>query len=68
MKLQIIATGSTKWQRFIRQWGVSFLVGEDALFDTFGDPGVLLKNMRKLLLLFVQQFVLPDKKENSFAG
>jgi len=47
MKLQIIATGSTKWQRFIRQWGVSFLVGEDALFDTFGDPGVLLKNMRK---------------------
>jgi 7,8-dihydropterin-6-yl-methyl-4-(beta-D-ribofuranosyl)aminobenzene 5'-phosphate synthase len=47
MKIKIIATGSSKWQRFIRRWGVSFLVGEDVLFDTFGDPSVLLRNMRK---------------------
>jgi len=47
MKIKILATGSTKWERFIRKWGVSFLIGEDVLFDTFGDPGVLLNNMRK---------------------
>ena len=48
MKIKIIATGSSKWERFIRRWGVSFLIGEDVLFDTFGDPRVFLKNMRKL--------------------
>jgi len=47
MKIKILATGSTNWERFIRRWGVSFLIGEDVLFDTFGDPGVLLNNMRK---------------------
>ena len=47
MKLTLIAEGSTKWQRFIKRWGVSFLIGEDVLFDTFGDSGVLLNNMRK---------------------
>jgi len=47
MNIKIIAEGSTKWQRFIRRWGISFLIGEDVLFDTFGDPGVLLRNMRK---------------------
>ncbi len=47
MKIKIIATGSSKWERFIHRWGVSFLIGEDVLFDTFGDPCVLLNNMRK---------------------
>jgi 7,8-dihydropterin-6-yl-methyl-4-(beta-D-ribofuranosyl)aminobenzene 5'-phosphate synthase len=47
MKVKIIAIGSSKWDRFIRRWGVSFLIGDDILFDTFGDPGVLLNNMRK---------------------
>jgi len=47
MKIKIIAIGSSKWERFIRRWGVSFLIGEDVLFDTFGDPGVLLNNLRK---------------------
>ncbi len=47
MQIKVIAVGSTKWERFIRRWGVSFLIGEDVLFDTFGDPSVLLKNMRK---------------------
>jgi 7,8-dihydropterin-6-yl-methyl-4-(beta-D-ribofuranosyl)aminobenzene 5'-phosphate synthase len=47
MKIKILAAGSSKWERFIRRWGVSFLIGEDVLFDTFGDPGVLLKNMLK---------------------
>jgi len=48
MKIKILATGSSKWERLIRRWGVSFLIGEDVLFDTFGDPGVLLNNMRRL--------------------
>jgi 7,8-dihydropterin-6-yl-methyl-4-(beta-D-ribofuranosyl)aminobenzene 5'-phosphate synthase len=47
MQVRVIAVGSTKWERFIRRWGVSFLIGEDVLFDTFGDPGMLLRNMRK---------------------
>jgi len=47
MQIRVIAVGSTRWQRFIRRWGVSLLIGEDVLFDTFGDPGVLLSNMRK---------------------
>lgn len=47
MKIRILATGSSKWERFIRRWGVSFLIGDDVLFDTFGDPGVLLRNMQK---------------------
>jgi len=47
MKIKIIAIGSSKWERFIRRWGVSFLIGEGLLFDAFGDPGVLVNNMRK---------------------
>ena len=48
MQIKVIAAGSTKWERFIRRWGLSFLIGEDVLFDTFGDPGVFLNNMQKL--------------------
>jgi 7,8-dihydropterin-6-yl-methyl-4-(beta-D-ribofuranosyl)aminobenzene 5'-phosphate synthase len=47
MGIKIVAVGSTRWQRFIHRWGLSFLIGDDVLFDTFGDPGVLLNNMRK---------------------
>lgn len=47
MKIKILATGSSKWERFIRRWGVSFLIDEDVLFDTFGDLKVLLNNIRK---------------------
>jgi 7,8-dihydropterin-6-yl-methyl-4-(beta-D-ribofuranosyl)aminobenzene 5'-phosphate synthase len=47
MQIEVIAAGSTKWERLIRRWGISFLINEDVLFDTFGDPGVLLSNMRK---------------------
>jgi 7,8-dihydropterin-6-yl-methyl-4-(beta-D-ribofuranosyl)aminobenzene 5'-phosphate synthase len=47
MQIQVIASGSKKWERFFRRWGVSLLIGEDVLFDTFGDSGVLLNNIRK---------------------
>jgi hypothetical protein len=29
MEIKLIAEGSTKWERFIRHWGLSFLIGED---------------------------------------
>lgn len=47
MRIKLIAEGSSKWNRFIRRWGISFLVGEDILFDTFGDAKVFLANIRK---------------------
>ncbi|MDD5439805.1 MAG: MBL fold metallo-hydrolase [Candidatus Omnitrophica bacterium] len=47
MAIKVIATGSSAWERFLRRWGVSFLIGDDVLFDAFGDPAVLLGNMRK---------------------
>jgi 7,8-dihydropterin-6-yl-methyl-4-(beta-D-ribofuranosyl)aminobenzene 5'-phosphate synthase len=47
MKLKILAEGSTKWQRFVKHWGLSILIGEDILFDTFGKPGYVLKQLKK---------------------
>ncbi len=47
MKIKIIAVGSTSQERAAGHWGVSFLVGQDVLFDTFGLPTVLEKNMKK---------------------
>ncbi len=47
MKIKLIANGSSKWERLIHRWGVSFLIGEDVVFDTFGDPGVLLNNIHR---------------------
>ncbi|MEW6009636.1 MAG: MBL fold metallo-hydrolase [Candidatus Omnitrophota bacterium] len=48
MQIKIIAVGSSKWDRFIRRWGISLLIDGDILFDTFGDPGVFLNNARKM--------------------
>ncbi|MCM8783157.1 MAG: MBL fold metallo-hydrolase [Candidatus Omnitrophica bacterium] len=47
MQIKAIALGSTRWQRFIRRWGVSFLIDEDILFDTLGKPKVSLNNLKK---------------------
>lgn len=47
MKIVLIAEGSTKWDRLTRRWGVSFLIGEDVLFDVFGHEGVFRRNIRK---------------------
>lgn len=47
MEIKIIAVGSTSQERAAGHWGVSFLVGQDVLFDTFGLPTVLEKNMKK---------------------
>jgi len=48
MKLTLIAEGSTKWERFIKRWGISFLIGDDILFDTFGDAKVFLSNLARI--------------------
>lgn len=48
MKLTLIAEGSTKWQRFTRHWGISCLLGDDVLFDTFGRADVFRRNIKKL--------------------
>lgn len=52
MQIKIIAVGSSWWERFIRRWGVSFLIGEDVLFDTFGDPCLFLRNAQRLNIDF----------------
>ena len=36
MDIKLLAEGHTKWDRFIRNWGISFLIDDDVLFDTFG--------------------------------
>ena len=47
MKLTILAEGSTKWQRLIRRWGVSFLLDNDILFDAFGRADIFKQNLYK---------------------
>lgn len=48
MKLRILADGSTKWQRAMNQWGLSILIDDDILFDTFGKPDYVLKQLEKI--------------------
>ncbi|MDD5495705.1 MAG: MBL fold metallo-hydrolase [Candidatus Omnitrophica bacterium] len=47
MKITILAEGSTKWQRFIKHWGLSILIDDDILFDTFGKPGYVVKQLKR---------------------
>lgn len=48
MKIKLIAEGSTKWERFIKHWGISFVIDENVLFDTFGDAKVFWRNLKRL--------------------
>ena len=47
MRLKILAEGSTKWQRFVKHWGLSILVDDDILFDTFGKPDYVVKQLKR---------------------
>lgn len=47
MKVRLIANGSRPWERWIRRWGLSFLIDDDILFDAFGDARVLMENLRR---------------------
>lgn len=48
MQIKLIAEGSTKWERLIKHWGIAFLIGDDVLFDTFGDAKVFLRNLKAM--------------------
>ncbi|MCM8760558.1 MAG: MBL fold metallo-hydrolase [Candidatus Omnitrophica bacterium] len=48
MKITLLAEGSTKWQRLVRHWGMSFLIDTDVLFDTFGKPCYIVKQLKRL--------------------
>ena len=47
MKVRLIANGSRPWERWIRRWGLSFLIDDDILFDAFGDARMLMGNLRR---------------------
>jgi 7,8-dihydropterin-6-yl-methyl-4-(beta-D-ribofuranosyl)aminobenzene 5'-phosphate synthase len=47
MKLTLIAEGSTKQDRMLRRWGLSFLLGDDVLFDAFGRSDVFRENISR---------------------
>jgi 7,8-dihydropterin-6-yl-methyl-4-(beta-D-ribofuranosyl)aminobenzene 5'-phosphate synthase len=70
MKIQLIADGFSKWHRFIRRWGISFLIGEEILFDTFGDLDVFLKNIRndKTDLSKIRHIVISHDDWDHIAG
>jgi 7,8-dihydropterin-6-yl-methyl-4-(beta-D-ribofuranosyl)aminobenzene 5'-phosphate synthase len=48
MDIRVVAEASTKLQRLFVGWGVSFLVGDDLLFDTFSNGEVIKNNFSKL--------------------
>jgi len=50
MQLKVLAEGSTRWQRFIRHWGLSILIDDDILFDTFGKPDYVMKQLKRFNL------------------
>jgi len=52
MQIKIIAVGSSKWEMFLCRWGISYLIDQDLLFDTFGDPYVFLRNAESLNIDF----------------
>ncbi|WP_448523427.1 MBL fold metallo-hydrolase [Pseudothermotoga sp.] len=48
MKILLVAEASTKIQHALKFWGLSFLIGEKVLFDTFSSGRILLRNMKRL--------------------
>lgn len=48
MEIKIIAEASRKIDRFFKNWGLSVLIGEEILFDTFSNSRILKKNLVKL--------------------
>ncbi len=47
MTIKVIATGSTREERAGGNWGLSLLVGDDLLFDTFGVPAVFKRRLQE---------------------
>lgn len=70
VKITLLAEGSTVRQLLLRRWGLSFLVGEDILFDAFGNEDVFFQNVRcqKIDLSKVRHFVLSHDHWDHSAG
>jgi len=47
MNITIIASGSTKIERLMNKWGLSILINDDVLFDTFCNEDFLKANFKK---------------------
>ena len=45
MRITLIAEGHTPAQRRQERWGLSFLIGDDILFDAFGRADVFMENI-----------------------
>ena len=69
VKLTLIAEGSTKHERKILRWGISFLVG-DVLFDAFGREDIFRENVRrfKIDLSRVKHVVISHEDWDHIAG
>ena len=50
----LIAEGSTPQDREGENWGLSFLIGKDTLFDTFGKPERFMSNVRRFTVDIAQ--------------
>jgi 7,8-dihydropterin-6-yl-methyl-4-(beta-D-ribofuranosyl)aminobenzene 5'-phosphate synthase len=48
MNIKIVAVGSTRLDRFLKKWGISYLIDDDLLFDTFGNPDIFIQNLTSL--------------------
>ncbi len=47
-KILLIKQGSTKKDRSLRKWGLSFLIDDDIIFDTFGSREDLIAEIKSL--------------------
>ncbi len=47
MNIQLIASGSRLWELWIRHWGLSFLIDDSILFDTFANHRTLSRKLRQ---------------------
>lgn len=47
MTIRVIATGSTRKERAEGNWGLSLLVGDDLLFDTYGVPAIFQRRLQE---------------------
>jgi 7,8-dihydropterin-6-yl-methyl-4-(beta-D-ribofuranosyl)aminobenzene 5'-phosphate synthase len=48
MKLSVIAESATRFDEIVHGWGISLLIGDNLLMDTFGRPSTLKKNLKSM--------------------